>query len=317
MKRQLIIVLITCMLVSCKKDLMKEVRSEAWNNERAILQITFENQVGNATIRRDEAQNGLITFMYNQTAGDAKNIKIKELELSYGASADVIQEQILTFDDNQTAQIKVTSKSGKDRIWKISYIPFSDELVGTWQISTLSVYGGAWPEYGGAAAYSDMAERSWNWKSDGSGPVAEYDNTLTFSLEGITEDGDAYGKIINHAGQDQKYADFIFVDDPDGAKTPIDVNNKYRKIPMGEGSWKRNSKQGTISFSSSSVVSTAKLVGSGTIALDDYNNSITIEDKAFEFELQPTFIWIDIYKDRERFVENAKRYWVQIKKISE
>jgi len=317
MKTQLIIVLMMFTLVSCQKDLMKEIRNEEWNNERAILLITFENQVGNATIRRDENQNGLITFMYNQTAGDSKSIKIKELELSYGASSDVIKDQVLTFDDQQTAQIKVTSKSGQDRVWKISYIPFSDELVGTWQISTLSVYGGAWPEYGGAAAHVSMAERSWNWNTDGTGPIAEYDNTLTFTLEGITEDGDAYGKVINHAGPDQEYADFIFIDDPDGAKIPIDVNNKYRKIPIGEGSWKRNSKQGTISFSSASLVSTAKLIGSGTITLDDYNNSITIQDKAFEFELEPTFIWIDIYKDRERFVENAKKYWVQIKKISE
>lgn len=317
MKAKLIIVLMLSTLASCKKDLMKEIRNEAWNNERAILHITFENQVGNATIQRDENQNGEITFMYNQTAGDAENIKINELELSYGASSDILKDQILTFDDKQTAQIKVTSKSGQDRIWKISYIPFSDELVGTWQVSTLSVYGGAWPEYGGAAAHASMAERSWNWKTDGSGPLAEYDNTLTFSLEGITEEGDAYGKVVHDAGPDNKYANFIFVDDPDGAAVPIDVNSKYRKIPIGEGTWKRNSKQGTITFSSTSLVSTAKFIASSTLALDDYNNSIIIKDKAFEFELQPTFIWIDIYKDRERFVENAKKYWIQIKKISE
>lgn len=305
------------LLAGCKRDIMQDVRDQQWNHERAIIDIVFENQVGTATIQRDEHNEGTVSFMYNATAGDANRLVIKSLELSYGAQSELSVGDELVFDGNHTAQLEVTSKSGKTRAWTIQYVPFTDELVGTWQITTLSVYGGAWPEYGGSAAYPDMAERAWNWQQDGSGPVAEYDNTLTFTLEGITEEGDAYGKVINHAGPDEQYADFIFIDDPDGARTPIDVNSKYRKIPVGEGTWKRNSRQGTLTFSGGSTVSTGRFVGSGTEKLDDFNNQLTLPNHAFVFELTPSFVWIDIYKDRERFVENAKKYWVQVTKVSD
>lgn len=309
--------LVTCcmlLLVGCKRDILKDIREQQWNHERAIIDIVFENQVGTAAIQRDAQANGNVSFMYNVGAGDANKLIIKNIELSYGARSSLSEGDELVFDNNHTAQLVVTSKTGQDRTWTIQYVPFTDDLVGTWQITTLSVYGGAWPEYGGAAVYTDMAERSWNWRQDGTGPGAEYDNTLTFTLEGISDEGDAYGRIVNDAGADGRYADFTFIEDPDNAPTPIDVNGKYRTMPMGEGSWRRNSRQGTITFSGGGVVSTGRFVGSGTETLDGSNNQLTLQNQAFVFELIPSFIWIDIYKDREKFVENAKKYWIQVKK---
>lgn len=305
------------LLVGCKRDILQDIRGQQWNHERAIIDLVFENQVGTATIERDEQGEGTVSFMYNTTAGNPSQLTIKHMELSYGAQTDLVEGDQLVFDDSHTAQLEVTSKSGQKRTWKIRYTPFTDELVGTWQITMLSVYGGAWPEYGGAAAYADIKERPWCWESDGTGPVAEYDNTLTFTLAGITEEGDAYGNVYNDAGADGQYANFIFIDDPDGARDAIDVNGKYRMIPIGEGTWKRNARQGTITFSGGSTVSTGRFVTSGTEVLDDYNNQLTVQDQAFTFDLTPSYIWLDIYKDRERFVENAKKFWIQVKKVSE
>ncbi|MBL1408271.1 hypothetical protein [Sphingobacterium faecale] len=295
---------------------MEDLKSEDWNHERAILDISFENQVGAATIFRDEDFNGKVTFMYNEAQGHPNELKIRSLELSVGAKSTVGVNEVIHFNDSHEAILKVTSASGKEREWKLNYVAFKDDLVGTWEITTLSVYGGAWPEYGGAATINDMAARSWNWSGDNTGPIAEYDNTLTFTLEGITEEGDAYGKVFNDKGPDNKFGDFIFITDPDGSRTPIDVNSKYRKIPKGEGTWKRNAKQGTITFSSDDVVSTGRFVTSGTYQMDTYNNKIIIPDQAFEFEYQPSFIWLDIYNDRERFVENLKKYWIQVRKVN-
>ncbi|SBW06870.1 hypothetical protein [uncultured Dysgonomonas sp.] len=313
----LIFIFIPFLLFSCKEDIMKDIEDGSWNNERSIVSISFEHQVGTATIKRDKNNDGIVSFMFNESAGNKSSVKIKDIELSYGATADTHPGDILNFDNaTNSAQITVTAESGQKRTWEITYIPFSDELIGTWKITTLSVYGGAWPEYGGAGYYNDIAERSWNWEYGGSGPVAEYDNTLTFTLEGITEAGDTYGKLINDAGADGKYANFIFIDDPDGARTPIDINYNYRKIPKGESTWKRNSQQGTITFTAAdNSTATGRFVGSGQEVLDDYGNSMTVTDKAFTFEYQPTYIWIDIYKDRERLVENLKRFWIQVKKI--
>lgn len=315
--RTIVYLLLAVTVFSCKKDMMEDIDEGGWNNERSIIQISVEHQVGLATVKRDASNNGLISFMFNVSSGDVSRITIKSLELSFGATADKNVGDQLNFDNpDKTAQIKVRSATGQERIWTLSFVPFTDELIGTWAISKLTVYGGAWPEYGGASALDDIAERNWNWKQDGTGPIAEYDNTLTFTLEGITESGDSYGRCINDAGADGRYADFIFVDDPDGAKTEIDVNGHYRQIPPGESSWKRNSAQGTISFTTSdNKVTTGRFIGAGTEGLPG-GATVTVADNAFTFDRDFSYVWIDIYKDREKLVENARKYWIQVKKIN-
>lgn len=313
----LALVAIILISVSCKRDIMDDIDDGSWNNERGIINIVFEGQAGKSSITRDANNNGLVSFMFNELGNDNSKIKIRSLELSAGASSDYKVGDMLNFDNEyNTALITVTSQTGKERIWKVAYRPFSDELIGKWKITTLSVYGGAWPEYGGSAAFQNMAERTWSWKGDNTGPIAEYDNTLTFTLEGIAENGDTYGTLVNDAGADGLYADFIFIDDPDGAKTPIDVNYHYRKIPTGTSKWKRNSSQGTVIFTDSEgTETTAYFVEAGTEQQDDGSSTITVAKNAFSFKLKPTYIWIDIYKDREKIVENAKKYWVQVSKV--
>ncbi len=303
--------------VSCERDIMSDIEDGKWNNERSIINISFEGQAGKSTIGRDTNNEGFVSFMFNEEGKDKSKIKIRSLELSVGASSDYKVGDVLNFDnDENVALITVTSQTGEKRIWKITYIPFADELIGTWEVTTLSLYGGAWPEYGGSSAFQDIAERAWNWENDGTGPIAEYDNTLTFTLEGIAENGDTYGTLVNDAGSDGKYANFIFIDDPDGARTPVDVNYRYRKIPIGESKWKRNSAQGTIIFTDSEgIETTAYFVGAATETQDDGNSKVTVTENAFTFKLEPTYIWIDIYKDREKIVENAKKFWVQVSKV--
>ncbi|MGN6419227.1 MAG: hypothetical protein ACTHMC_17140 [Pseudobacter sp.] len=315
--RTVVYLLLAVTAISCKKDMMKDIDEGGWNHERSIINISVEHQVGLATVKRDENNNGLVSFMFNVNSGDISKVTIKSLELSVGASSDMKPGDQLNFDNpDRTAQIKVRSATGQERIWTLSFIPFTDELIGTWAISKLSVYGGAWPEYGGAAAFDDIAARDWNWKQDGTGPVAEYDNTLTFTLEGITETGDSYGKCFNDAGPDGKYAGFIFIDDPDGARNEIDVNGHYRQIPAGESSWKRNSAQGTITFTSASnKVTTGRFVGAGSEGLPG-GLTVTVADHAFSFDREFSYVWIDIYKDREKLVENTRKYWIQVRKIN-
>ncbi|SBW06876.1 hypothetical protein [uncultured Dysgonomonas sp.] len=307
--KSLSLLILIFMLFSCKDDII-----DKGNSDKNIINITFENQIGNPIFSDNS---NVIKIMFNQFTEGKSKIKLKNLELAAGVFANIsVGDEISIGDESNSTSLEVTSESGIKQTWIVNFVPFSEELVGTWRITTLSVYGGAWPEYNSSAAYSSMTDRSWNWKTDGTGPVAEYDNTLTFTLEGISESGDPYGKVINSAGADGKFADFIFMDNPNEAASPIDVNYHYRKIPRGESSWKRNIANGTITFTAADQSTTIGFfVGPGTEILDQ-NSSITISDRAFTFDLQPTYIWLDIYKDRERFVENAKKYWIQVTKTT-
>ena len=86
---------------------------------------------------------------------------------------------------------------------------FRESLEGTWSINNLIIYGGTGPEWGWRKEFIRL------WTNHGAGmdeysPEKEYDNTLTFIMENITDDGNTSGKCINAAGPDGKYADFIF-----------------------------------------------------------------------------------------------------------
>src|SRR5690606_15906 len=106
MRTSIFILLSLFIFTSCQKEMMKNFDTDNWNHERAILDIAFENQVGAATIMRDEEHNGTVTFMYNESAGDPNIIKLKSLELSLGAKSDVQVEEVLTFDANHESQLK-------------------------------------------------------------------------------------------------------------------------------------------------------------------------------------------------------------------
>lgn len=203
-----------------------------------------------------------------------------------------------------------------DAIRVKSMISVDDGLGGTWKVRNLSVYGGAWPEFGGSAIFEDIASRNWNWNFDGTGPIADYDNTLIFVEAGTDTSGNPYGTLSHEAGFDQMYADFIFIDDPDGTRTPIDVNYHYRKIPTRESTWKFYKSERKIVFTDSEGNNTTGyLTYPGSMQLDQ-NVNFELKNYAIEFELEPNYKWIDIYKDREKFVENPKKFWVQLEKIS-
>ena len=169
------------------------------------------------------------------------------------------------------------------------------------------VYGGTGPEYGGAAVVV-MTSKSWVWPAKG-GPAAEQDNTLTFTLTGITEEGNTYGKVVNDAGADGLYADFIYIKDP-----VTDVNNHYRKIPKGEGEWSRNYTTGTISFKfPNGETTTGTFIGPG---VEDLGNSKTrtTTNNAFRFTLNGTDDWVKIYSDYDKFVKRPRVFWIDVTK---
>ncbi len=296
-------------LAACVADPWDDVADGSWNNERIVLNIKFENQVGIAEINRLDDQAGEITITINIDAvPNLGAITLNNIELSYGASATVNVGDPLNFENaEQTASFEVTSPTGKTRTYIVKVVSFQETIVGTYNITDLVVFGGTGPEYGGSAVVP-MMNKPWLW-SDTDGPGAELDNTLTFELEGITEDGNTYGKIINDEGDDGLYANFNYIGSPE-----TDVNHFYRKIPTGEGKWLRNYATGEVVFTfADGTTASGSLIGPGTEDLGN-GKSKTTAASALVFSLKGTDDWDNIYSDYDKFVKRPRKFWVDIEK---
>lgn len=297
----------------CVKDPFQEFEEGDWNNERSILDIRFENQVGVAEITTIDASTGEIKVEINVTnLPDLSNIVIDGVAASYGAEISAGIGDALNFENaSNSAEIKVTSPTGITRSYTIIAEPFVETFVGTYEVTNLVVLGGTGPEWGGGAVLP-MTDKPWIWPETG-GPQAELDNTITITLDSITPEGNTFGTITNNAGPDEMYADFQYVLDP-----PTDVNNFYRKIPKGEGTWLRNYTTNTITFTFADGTTTSgSLVTAGTeeFAWDNgYSNSKTTENYALAFNLEGTDDWDNIYTDYDKFVRKPRRYWIDLTK---
>ncbi|MFH6985716.1 hypothetical protein [Marinoscillum luteum] len=297
-------------LFSCVKDPFADFEEGGWNNERSVLNIKFENQVGEAEIVRIDESTGVIELTINVDAvPDLSQIKVSSLQLSYGATGSVGIGDALNFENgDQSASMTVTSPTGKSRVYTITVDSFQESILGTYKVSNLIVYGGTGPEYGGGAVLA-MTDKPWIWPETG-GPQAELDNSFTLELTGITEDGNTYGTIVNDAGADGLYADFSFVLDP-----PTDINHFYRKVPAGAGEWLRNYATGTITFTFADGTTTS---GSfiETNTTEDLGNGLskTTTGHAFAFNLNGTDDWDKIYSDYDKFVKKPRRFWIDLEK---
>ena len=160
-----------------------------------------------------------------------------------------------------------------------------------------------------------LIDKPWCWSSN-FGPDKECDNSLTFTMTGISDDGNTSGKCVNNAGADGKYADFIFVGsmNKDNPGVDLDLKKYYRQIPEGESTWVRNYAAGTITFTDANGrVTTGSLVGPGTENLGN-GLSMTISNNAFAFNINGTDDWKNIYSDYDKFAKKVRRYWISVTK---
>lgn len=311
----ILMLLSSLLLPSCVKDMQDELNNGDWNHERSILDLKLENQVGKVTVKRIDDQNGEVRVTLNVGAiKDLSKVKVENIILSYQATANVKRGETLDFNNpERKATITVTSPLGESRTYMVYMTEFRESLEGTWNIDDFVVYGGTGPEYGGGRVYSFM-DKPWCWYDDYS-PSKEYDNTLTFTLEHITDEGNTMGSCVNDPGPDGKYADFIFKASSN-PETHMDIDKKdyYRKIPEGESQWIRNYATGTITFiDKDGKESTGTLENAGTYDLG-YNLKVTIPNNAFVFNINGVDDWTYIYTDYDVFVKKARKFYVMVTK---
>ena len=301
--------------MACQRDMQSEINDGKWNHERQVIDIKFENQIGKAEIDNFDATTGYIDISINVDAvPDLSNVKIASMQLSYQATASVKVGDALNFENpDRAATITVKAVSGETRQYTIYVSEFTETIIGNWAVDNLYLYGGTGPEYGGAAVMA-MEDKSWCW-NEATGPNAERDNTLSFTLEGVTEEGNTFGKCVNDAGPDGKYFDALFVGNNPETGQNVDVSGFYRQVPVGESSWLRDYASGTIIFTAADgKETTGVFVAAGTEDLG-YDHSFTVEDHALSFSLNGTDDWDNIYGDYDKFVKKARKFWITLKKL--
>lgn len=307
-KFTLFIAFIVAISTSCTKDPYDGLES----NERSIEAFNMGagfTQIGPATVDMETRTVTVKVLMQQDTDLGAVSPNI---QTSYKAMVSPASGEKVDFEANgNKITYTVTSESGKTKDWTIEVEPFTETITGTYKITDLVVYGGTGPEYGGDAVLK-MLDKPWNFSAS-DGPQAEMDNTLVFELTGATPEGHTYGKFINNAGTDGKYANFIFTASP-----VKDINSFYRKMPKGEGVWTRNYADNTVTFTfadGSKTVSTFRNAGTLTIA----SRTKVIADQSFDFVLTGGRDEWDnaatkIYTDYDKFAGNPRRFWIDVKK---
>ena len=278
------------------------------SNEKSIEAVTLGGdfaQIGPATI--DRAEGKVMVTVLMQPGTDLSRVS-PQIQVSYKANISPSSGEPINFAaNNNQATFTVISESGQSRDWVVELVPFTETILGTYDITNLVVYGGTGPEYGGAATMA-LTDKPWVWPASG-GPEAELDNVLTFAFTGVTPEGKTYGTFTNAAGPDGQYANFLFTGKPE-----TDVNKFYRKLPKSEGTWARDYINNTVTFTfADNTTTTAAFVGPGTISL---GNGATkkVTDNAFEFTLNGTDDWDNIYSDYDKFVKRPRKFWIDVKK---
>ena len=302
-------VIVALTQTSCQNDPLEEIVAGSWNNERNVLEIKFENQVGKALVTRVDDEKGTITLSINaDVMPNLSNVVVQDLVLSYQAKSTVSEGEALNFENAQkSSTITVTSPTGKSRVYTVIASSFRESLIGTYDIDNLILYGGTGPEYGGGAVLA-LTDKPWVWSST-DGPAKELDNQLVFTMAGINEDGNTYGTVLNTSGADNKFADFIYIGNPQ-----TNVNKFYRQIPTGEGTWLRNYKTGTITFTFAD--GTTKIGTFESAGIEDLGDNKTkiISNNAFRFVLPGTDDWVNIYSDYDKFVKKPRLFWIDVTK---
>jgi len=303
------------LLSGCVKDMQDELNEGGWNHERSILSLKFENQVGQAMIERIDNSTGEVRVTLNVGAiDDLSKVTLESIILSYQGTASVAKSETLDFSNpERKADITVTSPLGESRTYTVYVNEFRESLEGTWKINNMVVYGGTGPEYGGGRVYGLM-DKSWCWYPDYS-PAKEYDNSLTFTLESISDEGNTMGTCVNDAGPDGKYADFIFK----GSSNPethqdVDKKDYYRRIPEGESQWLRNYAAGTITFTDQNGrVTVCSLEDAGTYDMG-HGKAVTVPNQAFLFNIGGVDDWTYIFTDYDVFVKKTRKLFIMVTK---
>jgi hypothetical protein len=232
-----IAILLLPMVISCQKDPMEEVHGGNWHKQKDIVELTFEGQIGSTEITR-EGENGYVEFMYDVSYGPLTSVPVAGIVTSYGGASSIAPGETLDFSDNNTATITVTPGNGSPMDWTITLDPFVEPLNGEFNVADVRVFVDVisqHPEWGGHTKDDPIV----NYLPEA---APEYDNVLVFAFDGVNAEGQSYGTFTHSAGIDGSFGAFT------NEAEDVYLDDKYRVLPMGEGTWTRNPSDQSFDF---------------------------------------------------------------------
>lgn len=225
-----------------------EPLEDPWTKERTPVNFRLESQIGAAVItgdwRHDERGNIRVSLI--TSAIDISKVKVTAIDFKYPDSEFCPTASIKPGDfvdlSSGTCEFVVTAYNGDTRTYTVSYEQFKDPLEGCYSHdmiagildsgapkSSMVVLGG-WTD---AVVLSTAMDKSWHW-GEGYSTADEEDNVLSFMLtEADSETGQTFGTLVNTAGDDGKYANYVY-------DNKYDVNGKYRIFPAGSSRWSKD-----------------------------------------------------------------------------
>jgi len=234
------------LLASCKTEPRNtEELIDPWLRERTPVNFRLESQIGAAVISNDWRNDavGSITVSIITGGLDLTKVKVEALDFKFPQSefcptANISKGSTLDLS-NGSASFTVTAFNGETRTYTVTYSQFVDPLEGTYTFTPIGglldgsapkcafIIVGGWDD---AVVRSTVMDKWWHW-GEGYMPTDEDDNILSFRLEKAdAETGATFGSLVNTAGDDGKYANYMY-------NNSIDVNSKYRIFPAGKSRW--------------------------------------------------------------------------------
>lgn len=224
---QISLIVLALFMVACTDNPLETIEGTGWQKERNIISILVEGQIGTAVIERDFDDAKIKIFAKEANIADITKVEIKNIELSYGATTSNSAGTTLDFSTG-VSSISIVSGAGETLNWEITLLPFVSDLEGDWYIGEIGLYADMW------------TWESWGWekyeKINNYLPELspELNNVLSFTVEGADENGNPFGNYEHKPGSDGLYGNF------GDAGQGWDFNDRFRKIPIGTGTWLRD-----------------------------------------------------------------------------
>lgn len=289
------LMILVVFMAACTQDPLKDITEGTnWQKERNIVSILIEGQIGTAVIERENDKAEIKIYAKTENIADISKVQIKAIELAYGASTTNKSGTTLDFTSG-TTNITVTSGANTTLDWKVSLLPFKSDLEGVWYIGDIRMY-------------CDMFTwETWGWEKNESifGYLPElspeWDNTITFTVEGADEKGNPFGSYQHSAGNDDVFGNF-----GDTAKG-WDFNERFRKIPKNGGTWLRD-------FERNKVIITDENNIKHELDLEVLTETNEVSLKATIPYLADLFSWTDTDYAYEELAHMSNPMWYTLTK---
>lgn len=330
--RLLMLMAAICSLTACQQEERNtEELIDPWLRERTPVNLRLESQIGAATISQDwrHDDQGSVTVQLVTGGLNLSEVKVVALDFQYPESeycpkASIGPGSVIDLSSG-TANFTVTAYNGETRTYTISYSQFTDPLEGVYTHKKINgildgsapqssmVIIGGWPD---AIVMSTDMDKSWHWGT-GYTSADEEDNQISFMLTDVdSETGATFGTIVNTAGDDGKYANYVY-------NNKIDVNSYYRQIPAGSSRWSKtgvSSNVITIYADDDDTWSTplydVTLLSSGSYTYS--TKAVNVSDMAFMREFShDSWVYDWNWPDTRWMTDNVRNTFWMISKLSD